>query len=194
MITEKLSKRLSLTAQNPSRILIGLIFFGICLSYLGSYEFQSPASTGLVYCPLQKTWVRGAQPKALIKYRPFDDICAADTRKNSLQIELSLKTFHPITQKIVFDYLEKGDTVFAGLNQLSNLPQHRWLAQTSAETAANNSSPEISKYAFANFVLPQAARPPTFTKVSTRFAFQFVSALEKISRNIKPRSPPQLSV
>ena len=192
MITKKLSKEFRFSFQDLSQILIWLIFFTLCSGYPGFYDFQSTVSPDLVYCPLQKVWVKRLEPKTPVKYQPFDEICATDTRKNSLRLEISLKTLHPATQKIVFDYLEKGDRAFAELNQLTSSPSRQLLAQTNSETAANNFSQDFGKHEFAEFTLLQAPRPPTFSgNAPIRFTFQFTCALEKISRNINPRSPPR---
>lgn len=149
---------------------------------------NSPVKAGLVYCPLQKTWVK---PKSEVSNNlaPLKNFCATNKRKIELAAELALKIIDlkSVTENAVFDYLEKGNQVL--VNNFPNLPKDEISKQTKLETAANNFHYDIIKLQVAKTIFPQILRPPNY-RTSTKFDFQIVRSLEKISRSINPRSPP----
>ena len=193
MLLKNFQRNFIFLSKNPARIFVWLLLLVIGGGSLNFQSFQTPVSPNLVYCPLQKQWVKPDEPRAKIERPPFDEICATDARKSSLQFELALKTPRPLTEKIVFDYLERGDRLIAELNGLSGAPEQRFDKQTNFEKAASNFSQKPGKFQIVNFTLPQAARPPNPSDKSADFGFQFVRPLVQISRNINPRSPPVFS-
>lgn len=162
--------------------------FGVLiLQVLFSY---SPTNSSLVYCPLQQKWVTGSEERVFIT-KDFDDFCATDKRKEFIKSKIHLKTGFSriLTENLVFDYLEKGNQVFALVNHLPDFPQREIIKKSQSVSAVNNFA-DVSANAVAKvFTLKQSARPPTFAAPS-HFSFQFVRALSEISRNINPRSPP----
>ncbi len=167
-----------------------LLLFSLCFScFILPLNNQFP-DENLVYCPLQKTWVQQNVPQPKIE-DSLENICASDKLKSQFSLQVSQKTlgFQPKTEKLFFNYLQKGDLAFVEINQHPNLPDSNLAQNHKLETATNNFRQEIGQQDLAEFTLQQIARPPTFVN-STKFDFQFVQTLDQISRNINPRSPP----
>ncbi len=119
-------------------------------------------------------------------------MCATDKRKAELAAELSLKTLYikRITANIVFDYLEKGDQALT--NSFPNLPKDEISKSLKFETVANNFGQNFIKPNLTQITLSQIPRPPNY-QTSVKFDFQIIQTLNKISRNINPRSPPKFA-
>lgn len=180
------------TLKSSLPVLVWLILFCFCVNFFEFHGIQISASSNLVYCPLQKNWVARNVSKPEKKYQPFGEICAADKRKFVLQTEFALKISRPLTEKIVFDYLAKGDIFFAEFNKLPDAPRNEFITQTELKTAIKSGSYEFIKPETANLTLPQTPRPPTF-RTKSSFEIEVHRTLEQISRNINPRSPPIFS-
>jgi hypothetical protein len=150
-----------------------------------------PINKNLVYCPLQKTWVK-ANIEKVSENDTFKNICVTDKKKTELIAELSLKTFalEQVTENVLFDYLEKGNQAL--MNSFPNLPKNEVSKHTKFETAANNFQYDFIKLQLVKITLPQLSRPPNYKK-SNKFDFQLTHNLDKISRSINPRSPPVFS-
>jgi hypothetical protein len=152
-----------------------------------------------VYCPLQKTWVRKNDPaaEAVRPEKTLDYICSSFDHKESFVFELSNGIFDrqiSLTgekiEKLFFKYLEEGKQAFAEIAPSNNLPG-RQMAKNSAgeKSGSTNFKVDFARYPSETFGFEQLARPPT-TRQTIKFNFQFVNELDKISRNINPRSPP----
>ena len=165
-----------------------LILFLLIATFL--LPINNLPNKDLIYCPLQKTWVKGKVPKVSIK-NELEEICASDKLKSlfSFQIEHKIIGFQPRTEKLFFDYLQQGDLTFAKLNHHSNLPESNLAQNHKTEKIGNNFQQKINKQELAKFNLQKIARPPTFQKIA-KFDFQIIRKLENISHNINPRSPP----
>jgi hypothetical protein len=173
----------------------GKVFCVCFLFALFSVNLIFPAKSnqikGLIYCPLQKIWVK-AHIERVSQNDTFKNICATDKKKAELIAELSLKTFalEQVTENLLFDYLEKGNQAL--MNNFPNLPKNEVSKQTKFETAANNFQYDFIKLQLVKITLPKLSRPPNYKK-SNKFDFQLTHNLDKISRNINPRSPPVFS-
>lgn len=165
------------------------IFLCFVLSFFQISFSQSFETPTLIYCPLQKTWVKRFEPKTPETFQSFDNICATDKRKNLVSFKISLKTFQPLGEKLFFDYLAKGDRVFTESNQFPDLPNRKLITHSNTEIALNNFAQNIEKTSLIHFSFAQKPRPPT-TLISANFEFQIANTLKKISRHINPRSPP----
>ena len=178
------------------------IFCTVFLFALISVNFL-PQSTkndseDLVYCPLQKTWVKRDLPVEPIKVEfPLGEICSSQNKKESFLFDLGKST---VSRQIIFNrrdevnlffnYLGKGKTAFAYFESEQNLPEHKLVRAALQEKGANtNFRIDFSIIRKTEFVLEQFSRPPTVQKTS-KFDFKIISALEEISHNINPRSPP----
>ena len=166
-----------------------LLLLSICV---GFFLFSpSPKDENLVYCPLQKAWVKKeVEVKPHLK-NPLDEICMSDSLKQKLTVEITLKQAFSVDEKGVFETLQKGSQVLEAYQNVPNLPQQN-LAEIKQSNSFLTSSNEI-KIAFITkkqaFSFALNSRPPT-VKESVKFDFQTAQSLETISRNINPRSPP----
>ena len=172
-------------------LLGNILLMSLCFSFIILPQSTQGLNENLVYCPLQKALVRKEIPQPEIK-NELEDICASDKLKAQFGTQLTQKTlgFPPKTEKLFFNYLQKGDLAFAEINHHPNLPDSNLAQNHKPETVSNNSGQEIGQQDLTKFTLQQIARPPTFVKEINFFASQSVQTLDKISRNINPRSPP----
>lgn len=172
-------------------LLGNLLLLSVCLSFFILPLNNQFPDENLVYCPLQKTWVQQNVPQPKIE-DSLENICASDKLKSQFSLQLSQKTlgFQPKTEKLFFNYLQKGDLAFAEINHHPNLPDSNLAQNHKTETVANNLRQRIERSELIKFILQAAPRPPTFSKKNNEFESHPVQILEKISRNINPRSPP----
>lgn len=169
----------------------GSAFFIFCIALSFFQIFFPPTSeiSTLVYCPLQKTWVKSAEHIKPKIEKTLDNICTSETLKNLANFKISLKTLQPADEKTFFDYLEKGDRAFSELNRFPDLPSRKSFTKSKSEIAINNFNQKIEKSTLHHFSFAQFQRPPNVS-VAINFDFQITRDLEKISRSINPRSPP----
>lgn len=145
----------------------------------------------LVYCPLQKTWVKRNEETQAARKNPFDQICMSDSKKQELAIQISLKNAFAITEKGIFETLQKGVKVLDSYRETQNLP-NQTLVQIRHSFSVLNSANDLRQVFTAKseaFSFALNSRPPTIQKVA-EFYFQPTKTLDQISRNINPRSPP----
>lgn len=169
--------------------LLWLMSLFVGFSFLNTSKLIENAD--LVYCPLQKTWVKRDEAAQLVRQNPLDQICMSDQKRQELILQITLKNAFAIDEKGIFDTLQKGISVLENYRETPNLPNQN-LAQIRHSFNFLNTQNDwklnfIAKSEAFSFALN--SRPPTALK-STKFDFQFVQTLEQISRNINPRSPP----
>lgn len=174
-----------------SFLLGNILLLSLCFSFFILPLSNPKIDESLVYCPLQKAWVKQSIPQLKVE-DDLENICAGDKLKARFNFQFAQKTlgFQPKTEKLFFDYVQKGDLAFVEINHHSNLPNSNLAQNHKLEPVSNNSRQEISKQDLANLTLQQIARPPTFAKEISSFESQFFQTLESVSRKINPRSPP----
>jgi hypothetical protein len=148
----------------------------------------------LVYCPLQKNWIKKTAETLPIHSNPLEQICMSDSEKQHLAFEIVLKNAFAIDEKGVFDTLQKGDKVLNDYQDFPNFP-HQNLAEFQHSSGILNTKNNLQidfQLNAQTISFQQFSHPPTIQSV-TKFDFQFVRILEKISCNINPRSPPIFS-
>lgn len=176
-----------------------VVFFSLLICSIPISARQKHSSADLVYCPLQKTWVKGGQPET---YSPpvdhsLDEICATTEHKQHFVIDLAKSLFSKRIESsrisranLFFQYLEKRKQAFAEVVPFKNAPDYQFVrAATKEKSGAANYRVSFKRALPSAFGLEALARPPT-SNDSVKFNFQFASELKKISRNINPRSPP----
>lgn len=179
-----------MTLRNKNLTFLSSAFLCFALIYLHIFLPQTFEFPTLVYCPLQKTWVKENTPPIKTKeFQSLDKICASEKRKNTVNFAFSLNTFQPLDEKSFFDYLEKGNRLFTEQNRLPDLPNRKFANQLNTQIAVNNFNQNLENTSPAHFSFAQRQRPPS-KSISVNFEFQIVRALKKISHNINPRSPP----
>lgn len=169
--------------------LVWLMSLFIGFSFLNTSQIVKNAD--LVYCPLQKTWVKRDEAAQPIRQNPLDQICMSDQKRQELTLQITLKNAFAIDEKGIFDTLQKGEKVLSKYQENPNLPNQNLVQIRQTLNFLNNQNNWkvnfIAKSEAFSFALN--SRPPTFLR-STKFDFQFAQTLDKISRNINPRSPP----
>lgn len=160
---------------------------------------QKSSSTDLVYCPLQKTWVKNGRletPSQTVD-SSLDEICATSEHKQHFVLDLAKSLFSKriessrVTQaNLFFQYLEKGRQAFAEVAPFRNAPDNQFVRAAAKEkSGAANYRVSFEPRLPESFGLEVLARPPT-TDDAAKFNFQFAFELKKISRRINPRAPP----
>jgi hypothetical protein len=184
-----MSKQAKKNNELSSKILCGFFVFSIICLNLG-FTTTRLSQGNQVYCPLQKTWVEPNTP--VEKSNFFDNICASDRTKYEIALEISMKSVSvgEITENLVFDYLAHGSIALQNLPQES--PSENIIKRTKFPSSTSNYSNEFILKLTIALTSEQFARPPSFTRKSY-FPPQTDKTLEKISRNINPRSPPVFS-
>lgn len=89
---------------------------------------ESPRSPGLVFCPLQKEWVKGNQSKRRTSSLSIFETCATTAAKSEFLRKIaertflisSVKEFDPID--LFLDYTSKGERAFASPTELPRSP------------------------------------------------------------------------
>lgn len=182
MFSAMILRKTNLSFPSSAILCFALVFLHICLP-------QTFETANLVYCPLQKTWVLPNLPKPLAEIQSLHNLCASEKLKNLANFRFSLKTFQPLDENLFFDYLKKGESFFTAQKGLPDLPKRNSIRHLKSEFAVNNFTKNLKKSTHAYFSFEQHQRPPN-NSVSVDFAPRILRNLEKISRNINPRSPP----
>jgi hypothetical protein len=181
--------RKSLSKINFLCVLILLSLFASAFIF----SKKDSSNENLVFCPLQKTWVKKDTEDSTIRKNLLDSICLTKAKKQTLTLEILIKKAFAIDENGVFETLQKGFQVLDDYRNFPNLPQQTLVKLTNsfsllAPKDDTNIAFFIKKEAFS-FALN--SRPPTSSN-STKFDFQIAQTLDQISRNINPRSPPFL--
>lgn len=169
--------------------LIWLMSLFIGFSFVN--DLRLTANEDLVYCPLQKIWVKRAEESQPVRHISLDQICMSDRTRQELAIQIALKKAFAIDENGIFEALQKGTAVLAKYRENPSLPQQNLTKVQYSSSVLNTSNnwkiSFIAKSEAFSFALN--SRPPTVYK-TTKFDFQFTKTLDQISRNINPRSPP----
>lgn len=158
------------------------------------YKSEKDNSEKFVYCPLTKK----LQPVNPPKKNLLNPICASDDQKDRFALEIFKEINSGFTslnekqfEKIVFDYFQNGKSAFGSLPKTPEFP-HKNLAKNfdfGANAGNKKKQQFVPKIQNENFSFARNPRPPDLFE-SVEFEIQIVRALEEISQNIKPRSPP----
>ncbi len=154
----------------------------------------------MVYCPLTKKLQPVKPSKEIFRKNPFDEICASDDAKLLFSLEISAQTnfkfMSPDAQNfenLIFDYFQKGKSVFDNVPNLPNFPNKNLTKNFSsfAGFGSNYQKQFVWKLSGENFSFAQNPRPPNEIK-TVSFGILLTYNLDKISRKIAPRAPPFL--
>jgi hypothetical protein len=171
-----------------------LCFLFALISANVAFSHKSNEANNLVYCPLQKTWVKKTIEILPIRKTSLEQLCMSDAEKQNLAIQLSLKNALAIDEKGIFETLKFGVKVLGNYRKFPNLPNQNSaeLQQSFAVINGKNDLQTDFQINSQAFSFQQLSRPPTITE-TTKFDFSIAQSLDKISRNINPRSPPMFS-
>lgn len=192
----KMIFRINPQPKSISQIVIGVVLFCVVLSGIALSLDFSVENEDLVYCPLQKKWVK--ETVEPVRYEnPLDEICAANTEKNSFLQSFTVKfaflskiSTKIETQNLFFSYVEKGEKAFVELTSSHHFPDEEFLVFGTFQKGSVVYKNEFVKK--QNSVLEETVlpRPPNFIAENTKFEFPATQKLEQISHQIFARPPP----
>lgn len=154
--------------------------------------FAGPTGAGLVYCPLQRAWVKKAGE--ILKAGPLKNICASDEAKQKFSFESFRKLGSFVVsldetriEKLFFDYSKAGSVTLTGLKPV-NAPERQSLTGSDeSETIVANGRPAIDRAAPQQAVSLQLAlqrAPKIAQKLTTNYYSRIPDGLSR------PRAPP----
>lgn len=170
-------------------------FFAIVLATIPFLPVSSPASQNLVYCPLQKQWVKRSErvEKPVVS---FTDICTGTRGKAEFLGRLSLvsRRSNTVTDQTkadsyFFSYVKRGDAAFAGLPSAPDAPET--LATISPLTQAGSSIVNLDPPVVGSTALSLDAFPrPTTPIAGDSYFFHTASVHSTVLTTRVPRGPP----
>lgn len=182
-----------------SRLALAFLIFSCLVISSIPVSAQQKSAANLVYCPLQKAWVKGTRFNAELRLadNSLDAVCSANEHKQQFVYDLARNSFFKqiasishTQEQLFFHYLEKGKQVFAEIASSGSAPNLRIIkAATKEKSGTANFNVDFHQHQPESFGLQTLARPPTFRQ-SVEFDSRFIPELKRISRNINPRSPP----
>lgn len=184
----------------PQLLLAVLVLLSVLFGSLPVFAHTQKQSPDLVYCPLQKSWVKRNPSAAVAPIKTFkllDDVCASNRLKENFFSDLS-KSLHSRRilshqndeVKLFFSYLERGEQVFAEIVTPSDAP-NRQLAQSSKieKSGGANYQKDFTNALTGKLFVQQFPRPPTI-KNSSFYHSRIVKESNIISHRTAPRAPP----
>jgi hypothetical protein len=188
-------KRINLIRRRLAKKFAWLILFCLCFSVYSVSGSQNVKSSNLVFCPLQRDWVKKYIPQVKTK-EPLENICASGKVKSQFFFEAakSYPLFRFVSnsdsiEKFFFNYLQKGKHALAEIQPIQNLPSPQSFIIAKSEKSAANFKTNFVHNSTECVVLTQKARPPGRLASFAGNTKPFYK-LTAISRRIKPRAPP----
>ena len=175
----------------PTHIFICVLLLCVWFSGIALKPSFAENSYELVYCPLQKKWVKGNVEPILVK-DPLDEFCSSsDNKKLFTQSFLSNPNYLPTldVETLFLEYVDKGERAFTEIDHSHELPPRELISFNSIQKASSIYKNELVKKQSANSIELNSARPPN-TLVSTKFEFPTVQKQSKLSHQNFARPPP----
>ena len=190
-------------ATNPSKfgrlVNRGVLLFGLISVFLCSISLAglgSDRSSDLVFCPLQKQWVKRLEPERIVRREPLTDICAPKKDK-TVFLEKLLGSFRSKIGiykaanigELFLNYKAKGNGAFSELP--SSPPERKTPLFVVDKVLSGSVANRFGNIAtiVQIFSLEHLSRPPTQTAKS-HFSPALFSDLESVSTSTSPRGPP----
>ncbi|MBK7392285.1 MAG: hypothetical protein IPI64_03160 [Chloracidobacterium sp.] len=180
-----------------SILVLGLL--SIILCSLSAFHIGQVKASGLVFCPLQKQWVKKSEPKKAESTPPLPDICAAVKGKTAFVEKLVAGVGSRIAtagkvdvSELFFSFVAKGDKAFSEIPSSPDLPK---MPLTVVEKAQGGTNVVRSGFLAVNtrtFSFEQVSRPPTPKSVSD-FNSPQITGLQSVAYAINTRGPPSLT-
>ena len=154
-----------------------------------------PENAGVVFCPLQKKWVKGGSQIAELKPTPLSEICSPVKDKNSFTSSLISILNSRVLEKtkidiatLFFAFKAKGNRAFSDLPSDPQLPSAPVSVNEVTVPAAGHSRGDVIAVLSPFFTLEQLSRPPT--EAVCDLYFPCVAELPAKLVAINPRGPP----
>lgn len=151
---------------------------------------------GLVFCPLQKKWVKEGEAGKVAPAVPLSDICAPRRGKSTfaaslltaVSSQISVNKNLDLTQ-LFFAFQVKGSGAFAELPSAPDAPRPpTTLSEKTVVTAGIDRNGFIAVPA-KEFSFEQLSRPPTASS-ATNFHLPQIADLKMVADVTNPRGPP----
>ena len=191
-------RKLKFLRKTARKITALVLLFAFTASlFFAAFPFvKTEAETDKVYCPLTKKLQPVHPLKRSVQRKSLDGFCATDDRKIQFEQALletqNLVSYGKISfETLAFDFFQKGKSAFKNLPNHPEFPRQNLAKSQYSIIGAGNFEKQTSlaEIKNPNLDFSQNPRPPTF-QTAVKFDFQIAQDLEKISRNINPRSPP----
>ncbi len=184
----------SVTVRDMFRRAVSCIWLvSFLFTSLTVLAFNSPDSPDLVFCPLQKQWVKKTPPRPVRSTTPLAEICASGNSKTlfarSLVLNLRPGVGSVENADLFFKFLGKGDRAFNDVTLVPGLPN---LPPKSLERVQNSDSiGRVGSYlhavmATAPEFLSWQMPPPAYSVFNLADPPKFAG----VSRSLSPRAPP----
>jgi hypothetical protein len=158
---------------------------------------KQSSDKGLIYCPLQKKWVKPNPPPAAPAVFPLDEICAASNRKTEFSEQLLSRIPTVFRQHsrtdivdLYFAYSKDGKDAFSKFGSLPNspeLPGSVFVARDSVASSTQRNILPITTTASIGF---DAYKETLVAAETPYFEREEVRLLRFLSRSLRPRAPP----
>jgi hypothetical protein len=174
------------------------LFLALCLSPLAIVSYRAPQSNDLVYCPLQKKWVKGADDQVETQAPSLSAICAPENNKQKFvnrsqaDFRLAAAIRNGATEKLFFAFVRNDDSEAARLLSQHNLPQPSDELAAQKQNVAVSTTSDLQIHVATNRPTFELPRPPTSTATS-EFAAQPVHRFDSLLDHTCPRGPPHFS-
>lgn len=165
----------------------------VLLSVIPAFASQTVADPDLIFCPLQKAWVRkgGETPKP----DPLKNVCASDTAKQKFSYEsfrrLSISRISPDDgqiENLFFDHSRLGDRAFASLKPVPLSERSGITGGISSESSAAIGRTIVETPIGRSLFSPRL----TIIALSRQAYFEYptVFVSEALRQKSQPRAPP----
>lgn len=164
----------------------------VLITALSVVAFEGKGSSDLVFCPLQKQWVKRSAPaKPKIS---LADICSSDKEKTHFFNRLILNSGIAYADKsspedLFFAFQAKGDQALKEIPSSPDFPERKLTSLIKVQTGSRISQTVLVAVVTQVLSFEQFSRPPT-ENLSANFTSRRVSDIDNISPSIAPRAPP----
>ncbi len=160
------------------------------------FAVETPNNGDLVFCPLQRQWVKKSEPKRVVAKAPLSDICGSKKTKAVFLLEMILaanvkvKAEHNVNIGELFvSFSAKGGKAFSELPSAPDSPKRPLTVVDKVQAGSISSRGDFLAITTQIFSLQQLSRPPTELAVSNFYSPQ-ITDLQSAAYAINTRGPP----
>lgn len=157
---------------------------------------EAPNYGDLVFCPLQKQWVKRLEPKQVESKEALSDICGNKNTKTVFLHELiiaantKVKAGHNVKiVELFISFSAKGGKAFSELPSAPDSPKMPLNVVEKVQGGASIGRNGFVAISTQIFSLEQLSRPPTLKTVSNFYPPQLTD-LQSVACSIHTRGPP----
>lgn len=168
-------------------------------SSISVFAVDASNNGDLVFCPLQRQWVKKSEPKKVKSKEPLSDICGSKKTKTVFLHELILaantevKAGHNVNIGELFvSFSAKGGKAFSELPSAPDSPKMPLTVIEKVQGGANIGRGGFVAITTQIFSLEQLSRPPT-RNTASNFCSPQMTDLLSVAYAIHTRGPPSLA-